>query len=84
MSLLHRMVVYAWMASMTTHVNVSENTPENSVIFLQVSHSCTRKLHLVSITSVKMEYAINQMVLQMIIYVNVLQGTQVYIYHQNT
>lgn len=77
--LIIRMAVCAWTASTTIHANVSENIPESSATFLQVSHSCTRRLHHVNTTNAKMEYVINRTVLRTTTYVNVLQGTQVFV-----
>jgi len=78
--LIIRMVVCAWMASTTIRANVLENIPASSATFLRVSHSCTRRLRPVNITNAKMEYVINQTVLRMTTYVNVLRGTQVLVH----
>jgi len=78
--LIIRTEVCAWMASTTIHANVSENIPESSATFLQVSHSCTRRLRPVNTTNAKMEYVINRTVLRTTTYVNVLRGTQVFVH----
>lgn len=74
------MVVCAWTVLTSTRVSALENTLGNFAIFPRALHSCTHKRRLVNITNAKMEYAINQTVLLMTTYVNVLQGTQVLIF----
>jgi hypothetical protein len=75
-----RTAVCAWTELTTIRVNVLENIPASSATFLRASHSCTHRLHPVSITNAKMEYAINRTVLRTTTYVNVLQGTQVFVH----
>lgn len=70
----------AWTALTTIRANALENTLASSAIFPRVWHLCTRRLRPANITSAKTEYVINRMVPPTTTYVNVLQGTQVYLW----